>query len=208
MRTCQLSHAVRHTCNGPIFVPAAHSLHAILAWRQLCASQWPAHSLTQQGRMCCDPPMQAQCHLWLPCGGGTDRARSSQQRIDSARRAPKRRGLLLPHSGIAGWTTVHRQRKGRVSACAGTKATTADQKEGFPFPANERGMTTTDATLRVPGHPRVFAIGDTAAALASVPDEQKAGFAPTAQVRSTAQPTAPHRRSRAFYAPRWPAWCS
>ena len=45
-------------------------------------------------------------------------------------------------------------------------------------------MTTTDATLRVPGHPHVFAIGDTAAALATAPDAPQGGFAPTAQVRA------------------------
>ena len=47
-------------------------------------------------------------------------------------------------------------------------------------------MTTTDATLRVPGHPRIFAIGDTAAALATSSDGadgKQGAFAPTAQVR-------------------------
>eukprot|EP00892_Ulva_mutabilis_P011657 jgi/Ulvmu1/8864/UM049_0046.1 len=68
---------------------------------------------------------------------------------------------------------------------AGTQATTAQQRNGFPFPANDRGMAITDATLRVPGHPHVFAIGDTAAALAGAPDDAEntqGSFPPTAQV--------------------------
>lgn len=73
---------------------------------------------------------------------------------------------------------------------AGTKAATAQGPAGFPFPANARGMTATDAMLRVPGHPRVFAIGDTAAALATAPNSPQDGFAPTAQVRPPHPPLA------------------
>lgn len=53
-----------------------------------------------------------------------------------------------------------------------------DTSSAVPFPLNSRGQTETDETLRVKGHPRVFALGD-AAGVASSKGET---LAPTAQV--------------------------
>ena len=71
------------------------------------------------------------------------------------------------------------------SRFAGLTASTTRQRDGFPFPMSARGTTATDSTLRVEGHPRVFAIGDTASARATSaasPDEAALAASPTAQV--------------------------
>jgi NADH dehydrogenase FAD-containing subunit len=70
--------------------------------------------------------------------------------------------------------------------CAGLAASTGRQRQGFPFPVATGGSTATDATLRVEGHPRVFAIGDTATAAPPTTvsaEEAAAASTPTAQVR-------------------------
>ncbi|KAL6761833.1 putative type II NADH dehydrogenase [Haematococcus lacustris] len=43
---------------------------------------------------------------------------------------------------------------------AGSSPATKSARQGFPFPADARGSVQTDATLRVAGHARVFALGD------------------------------------------------
>ncbi|GAQ79157.1 NADH-dehydrogenase [Klebsormidium nitens] len=61
----------------------------------------------------------------------------------------------------------------------GTKAVAPEGDASHqPFPLNSRGQTETDETLRVKGHPRVFALGDAA----GVASKQGVTLAPTAQV--------------------------
>ena len=67
--------------------------------------------------------------------------------------------------------------------CAGSRPAVKKQRPGFPFELNEKGMVATDAVLRVPAHPRVFAIGDTAAAERDTSADDTVGpFPATAQV--------------------------
>ena len=76
-------------------------------------------------------------------------------------------------------------RRHRPETCAGSRPAVKKQRPGFPFELNNKGMVATDAVLRVPAHPRVFAIGDTAAAERDTSAEDTAGpFPATAQVRT------------------------
>jgi NADH dehydrogenase FAD-containing subunit len=71
---------------------------------------------------------------------------------------------------------------------AGQKPAVRSQRPGFPFELNDKGMVATDSTLRVPAHPRVFAIGDTAATERAAGAAATEGpFPATAQVRKASQ---------------------
>lgn len=56
----------------------------------------------------------------------------------------------------------------------------APGQQPFPFPLNARGMIEADETLRIPGHPRAFAVGDVASAVSRSGDE--GALSATAQV--------------------------
>lgn len=60
----------------------------------------------------------------------------------------------------------------------------AEKSMQLPFPSNSRGATRTDETLRVIGHPRVFALGDIAGS--SQQGQDLASLPATAQVAACA----------------------
>ena len=64
---------------------------------------------------------------------------------------------------------------------AGSQPTSrAEPNMKLPFPTNEKGATKTNDTLRVVGHPHVFALGDLASA--SVEGQELSSIPATAQV--------------------------
>lgn len=97
---------------------------------------------------------------------------------------------------------------------AGSQPSTAAQQGlQMPFPRNERGAMRTDDTLRVVGHPRVFALGDLASAaggeqyLASAPATAQVHDAPSRLLR-TLRPAAfsPAWLQVAFQQANYAAW--